>query len=217
MILLGSSLRGGLTLSGLELFVAMRGHLLELLGALARDRLIESLSLQRCENTLALLLQALLSCTSKFIFVLVAPSNLGLGSLPGLLRRTPSFQLSSFALRKLPIEALSRGLTHLRPPASSGLNFCLELRLVGSRSRFVVMPELALNLGFSLKLGLCLCKVRKVDLEGCLQLRSNLGLKQFHLLNCVLGLATLSLLHRQALTLLRSAFKSVSKFNFSFF
>ena len=56
MILLGSSLRGGLTLSGLELFVAMRGHLLELLGALARDRLIESPSLHRRENTLALLL-----------------------------------------------------------------------------------------------------------------------------------------------------------------
>ena len=45
----------GLTLSGLELFVAMRGHLLELL------------------------------CTSKFSFDLVAPSNLGLGSLLGLL------------------------------------------------------------------------------------------------------------------------------------
>ena len=121
--------------------------------------------------------------------------------LLGLLARdrlieSPSFQLSSFALRKLPIEALSRGLTQLRPPAGNGLNFCLELRL---------------------KLGLGLCKVGKVDLEGCMQLRSNLGLKQFHLLNCVLGLATLSLLHRQALTLLRSAFKSGSTLNFSFF
>ena len=157
----------------------------------------------------------------------MAPSNLGLGSLLGLLQRTPTFQLSSLrlrspllfslALRKLPIETLSRGLTHLRPPASNGLNFCLELRLVGSRSRFIVMPELALNLGFSLKLGLGLCKVGKVDLEGCMQLRSNLGLKQFHLLNCVLGLATLSLLHHQALTLLRSAFKSGSTLNFGFF
>ena len=71
------------------------GRLLELVGALTRDRLIKSFSLQRRESTLVLLLQASLTCTSKFNFVLVVPSNLGLGSLLGLLQRTPTFQLSS--------------------------------------------------------------------------------------------------------------------------
>ena len=70
------------------------GRLLELLGAVARDRLIESTSLQRREDTLVLLLQALLTCTLMFNFVLVMPSNLGLGSLLGLLQRMPTLHLS---------------------------------------------------------------------------------------------------------------------------